>query len=109
MKAAKEQARKEKSNSKKARKTVANNSSDSESPVPRQNRKRKLPARFGDDFESGNESDTVCGMCNLRDPFGNIDKKVFWIDCDACDCWFHVKCVCGTKKPPHRYVCENCS
>ena len=73
---------------------------------------RRFSARFmtADDSSdsSGNESDTVCGKCNRREPGECKDKHVFWIDCEVCDKWFHVLCVFQKNHTKNRYVCEDC-
>ncbi len=105
--------------SKKAGKTrmsdPLSSSSEAESPVI--SRKRKLPARYVQDnsshkVSSGDESDTVCGKCELRNPLNNNDKHIFWIDCEKCDAWFHVCCITTSARqlrPPSKYMCDNCA
>ena len=65
---------------------------------------RRFPARFrtADDSSdsSGNESDTVCGKCNRREPGECNDKHVFWIDCEVCDKWFFTFYVFSKKIIP---------
>lgn len=65
-----------------------------------------------DEDESGEEEEeehgaTLCGYCG-----DNYANEEFWICCDACEKWFHGKCVKITPaKAEHikQYKCPNCS
>lgn len=62
----------------------------------------------GSDEEDEDEhSDTLCGACGDGD---GTDE--FWICCDACEIWFHGKCVKITPaRAEHikQYKCPSCS
>ena len=51
----------------------------------------------------------VCNMCKRVEPESGEDD-VQWIECDTCECWYHVVCVgmdetdCGDTY----FVCEDC-
>lgn len=86
-----------------------------ESHPTKQSRTRncRMPARFrrgSPETSSGEESDTVCALCDKREPEGCMDGPVFWTDCDSCDRWFHMHCVYGKNKSTQRgkLICEDC-
>lgn len=57
--------------------------------------------------EEDDEQGATCGACG--DNYGNDE---FWICCDACERWFHGKCVKITPaKAEHikQYKCPSCS
>ena len=62
------------------------------------------------DDSDGDQSDTVCTRCNRREPEGCQDDNVFWVDCDSCDRWFHMKCVFGSNgsETSGGLICEDC-
>lgn len=60
-----------------------------------------------DEEEEDDEQGAVCGACG--DSYGTDE---FWICCDACEKWFHGKCVKITPaKAEHikHYKCPSCS
>ena len=67
----------------------------------------KAPDRYGDDTAS-EDSDTVCMICNERDP-PIVETMVFWIDCDNCGEWAHTYCAFGSNTASRRYLCFSCS
>lgn len=57
--------------------------------------------------EEEDHENTLCGSCG-----DNYGQDEFWICCDACETWFHGKCVKITPaKAEHikHYKCPNCS
>ena len=74
----------------------------------------KMPPPPKDEDDSGGEEEegeehekALCGACN-----DNYGQDEFWICCDACETWFHGKCVKITPaKAEHikHYKCPNCS
>ncbi|KAE8812110.1 PHD finger protein ALFIN-LIKE 8 [Hordeum vulgare] len=74
----------------------------------------KMPLPPKDEDDSGGEEEegeehekALCGACN-----DNYGQDEFWICCDACETWFHGKCVKITPaKAEHikHYKCPNCS
>ncbi|XP_051131143.1 PHD finger protein ALFIN-LIKE 4-like [Andrographis paniculata] len=66
------------------------------------------PDDIDDDDEDDDEhGDTLCGACGA-----NYASDEFWICCDACERWFHGKCVKITPaKAEHikQYKCPSCS
>ncbi|KAL6658597.1 hypothetical protein ACP70R_001562 [Stipagrostis hirtigluma subsp. patula] len=57
--------------------------------------------------EEDDHENTLCGACG-----DNYGQDEFWICCDACETWFHGKCVKITPaKAEHikHYKCPNCS
>ncbi|PSS19000.1 PHD finger protein like [Actinidia chinensis var. chinensis] len=74
----------------------------------------KVSALPKEDDESGEEEEeddeqgaTLCGACG-----DNYGPDEFWICCDACERWFHGKCVKITPaKAEHikQYKCPSCS
>jgi hypothetical protein len=60
-----------------------------------------------EDEEEEDHENTLCGSCG-----DNYGQDEFWICCDACETWFHGKCVKITPaKAEHikHYKCPNCS
>jgi len=60
-----------------------------------------------EDEEEDDHENTLCGSCG-----DNYGQDEFWICCDACETWFHGKCVKITPaKAEHikHYKCPNCS
>lgn len=60
-----------------------------------------------DDEEDDEHADALCGACGA-----NYGSGEFWICCDACEKWFHGKCVKITPaKAEHikQYKCPSCS
>lgn len=74
----------------------------------------KMPPPKDEDDSGGEEEEeeedhenTLCGSCG-----DNYGQDEFWICCDACETWFHGKCVKITPaKAEHikHYKCPNCS
>jgi hypothetical protein len=60
-----------------------------------------------EDESEDDEQGAVCGACG-----DNYGTDEFWICCDACEKWFHGKCVKITPaKAEHikHYKCPTCS
>ena len=51
----------------------------------------------------------VCKMCKCVEPESGEDD-VAWIECDTCECWYHVVCVGidETDLGETYFVCEDC-
>ncbi|KAK1646289.1 hypothetical protein QYE76_064094 [Lolium multiflorum] len=61
----------------------------------------------GEEEEGEEHENALCGACN-----DNYGQDEFWICCDACETWYHGKCVKITPaKAEHikHYKCPNCS
>ena len=73
-------------------------------------RERRLPARFQLDSstDSDSEDDTVCGLCNAREPPNCHARTIFWVDCSDCGVWFHTSCALGDNNRLRQYVCTKC-
>ncbi|KAJ1699004.1 hypothetical protein LUZ63_007516 [Rhynchospora breviuscula] len=59
------------------------------------------------DDEDEEEERETCGLCG-----GNYNANEFWIMCDACERWFHGKCVKITPAKADsikHYKCPSCS
>ena len=65
----------------------------------------QAPERFRDDTPTG--SDTVCILCNAREPPIAADI-VFWVDCNHCGDWAHTHCALGSNTTSHHFICESC-
>ena len=88
----------------------ASSNSESEEPVRRSSRVRQPPSRFLRACSSDSDSDgeTLCGLCNSRDPNTTQASIVYWVDCSNCGAWFHTACALGGNSSSRQFVCNNC-
>ena len=67
--------------------------------------------KFGSEVQSsGEESDTVCCKCNLRDcPIRTTREYDRWICCHQCEDWYHSSCIGirNNRKLPEYYFCNS--
>ena len=68
--------------------------------------------KFGSEVaSSGDDSDTLCGKCQLREcPIPSTRRFQQWVCCHLCDDWYHWGCE-GIKKKqqlPEEYFCSKC-
>lgn len=47
-----------------------------------------------------------CGVCGQQF-YDEIEEVEYWIQCDACDMWYHWDCV-HIFEEPESFVCEKC-
>ena len=56
-----------------------------------------ISGKFGSEVfspeDSGGESDSICGICQLHLCPGRGSKVDHWVGCDICETWYHCKCV----------------
>ena len=68
--------------------------------------------KFGSEVQSsGEENDTVCCKCNLRDcPIRTTREYDRWICCHQCEDWYHSSCIGirNNRKLPEYYFCNTC-
>eukprot|EP00850_Spirogloea_muscicola_P019147 SM000184S03780 [mRNA] locus=s184:191261:192227:- [translate_table: standard] len=88
---------------------AANNSKAKSGGKVRDGKASTKPTKEEDDAEDEDEEhgDTFCGICG--GPYG---ANEFWIGCDACEKWYHGKCVKITPvKAEHikHYKCPSCA
>ena len=76
-------------------------------PKSRRTRPVRAPARYGESTSESEGSDTVCLLCNSREP-PIASSKVFWVDCDRCGEWAHTYCALGSNTATRQFVCEEC-
>ena len=69
-----------------------------------------LPAKFQEELSTDDDSDsnTVCGLCIVRDPPNSHPSIIFWIDCSNCGAWFHTLCALGDNSRSSQYICSHC-
>ena len=76
-------------------------------PKSRGTRLVRAPERYRESSPENEESDTVCFLCNSREP-PIACSRVFWVDCDNCSEWAHTHCALGSNTATSRFVCEKC-
>ena len=68
--------------------------------------------RFGSEVpSSGDESDTLCGKCQLREsPIRSTRKYQQWVCCHLCEEWYHWSCegIKSKRQLPEDYFCSLC-
>ena len=69
-------------------------------------RRRKKNKNTTVPTETSRESDYQCGVCHT--PYQEFtDTQEQWIDCEACDSWFHFTCL-GITAIPDVFLCHIC-
>ena len=76
-------------------------------PKIRRARPVHAPDRYRESASDSEGSDTVCFLCNPREPPIAV-KRVFLVDCDHCGDWAHTHCALGSNIATRQFVCEKC-
>lgn len=80
-------------------------------PKRRRTRSVRAPERYRESTPESEGSDTVCFLCNSREPpiaSSSAPSRVFWVDCDRCGEWAHTHCAFGCNTATRQFVCEKC-
>ena len=69
--------------------------------------------KFGSEiYSSGEESDTLCGNCHLREAptIRKTTKYQPWVCCHLCEVWYHYSCegIKNKRSLPEHYFCRKC-
>ena len=75
-----------------------------EQPKSRRTRSVHAPERYRERSPESEESDTVCLLCNSREP-PIACSTVFWVDCDHCSEWAHTHTVHWEVAQLHASLC----
>ena len=97
---------------KRRRRQIVTQTRIAESSRKRQDKAVYSSGKFGSEVQSsGEESDTLCCGCNLRDcPIRTTRVYDRWVCCHHCQDWYHSNCVGirNNRKLPEYYFCNNC-